>query len=47
MPRFSSPSEPVQITLAELSIEAFYPANAQTGSRLLEDIGAAPGAGQA
>jgi hypothetical protein len=31
----------------ELSIEAFYPANAQTASRLLEDIGAAPGAGRA
>jgi transcriptional regulator with XRE-family HTH domain len=33
----------VDVTLAELSIEAFYPANAQTAARLLEDIGAAPG----
>ena len=30
----------VDITLAELAIEAFYPANAQTAARLLEDIGA-------
>jgi transcriptional regulator with XRE-family HTH domain len=37
----------VDVTLAELSIEAFYPANAQTASRLLEDIGATPGAGRA
>ncbi len=28
------------ITLAELSIEAFYPANASTAARLLEDVGA-------
>ena len=28
------------ITLAELSIEAFYPANARTANRLLADIGA-------
>jgi hypothetical protein len=28
------------ITLAELAIEAFYPANAQTAMRLLRDIGA-------
>jgi hypothetical protein len=32
--------------VAELSIEAFYPANAQTAARLLEDIGAAPGVDQ-
>jgi transcriptional regulator with XRE-family HTH domain len=30
----------IDITLAELSIEAFYPANARTASRLLRDIGA-------
>jgi transcriptional regulator with XRE-family HTH domain len=30
----------VDITLAELSIEAFYPANARTAARLLQDIGA-------
>jgi transcriptional regulator with XRE-family HTH domain len=30
----------VDITLAELSIEAFYPANAATATRLLKDIGA-------
>ena len=30
----------VDITLAELAIEAFYPANAHTASRLLQDIGA-------
>jgi transcriptional regulator with XRE-family HTH domain len=30
----------VDITLAELSIEAFYPANARTAARLLRDIGA-------
>jgi transcriptional regulator with XRE-family HTH domain len=29
----------VDITLAELSIEAFYPANATTATRLLEDVG--------
>ena len=28
----------VDITLAELSIEAFYPANAATATRLLEDV---------
>jgi transcriptional regulator with XRE-family HTH domain len=33
----------VDITLAELAIEAFYPANAHTASRLLQDIGADPG----
>ena len=34
----------VDITLAELSIEAFYPANARTANRLLRDIdvGATP-----
>jgi transcriptional regulator with XRE-family HTH domain len=32
----------VDITLAELAIEAFYPANAATAARLLADIGAAP-----
>jgi transcriptional regulator with XRE-family HTH domain len=32
----------VDITLAELSIEAFYPANAYTANRLLRDVGAAP-----
>jgi transcriptional regulator with XRE-family HTH domain len=31
----------VDVTLAELSIEAFYPANALTAQRLLADIGAA------
>ena len=31
---------PIDITLAELAIEAFYPANARTAARLLEDIGA-------
>jgi transcriptional regulator with XRE-family HTH domain len=30
----------VDITLAELSIEAFYPANARTANRLLRDVGA-------
>jgi hypothetical protein len=30
----------VDITLAELSIEAFYPANARTAARLLREIGA-------
>ena len=30
----------VDITLAELAIEAFYPANARTAARLLRDIGA-------
>jgi hypothetical protein len=28
------------ITLSELAIEAFYPANARTATRLLEEIGA-------
>ncbi len=32
---------PVDITLAELAIEAFYPANASTAARLLQDIGGA------
>ena len=32
----------VDITLAELSIEAFYPANAQTANRLLGDVAAGP-----
>jgi transcriptional regulator with XRE-family HTH domain len=38
----------VDITLAELSIEAFYPANARTANRLLRDIdvGAAPRRGR-
>ena len=31
---------PIDITLAELAIEAFYPANARTAARLLQDIGA-------
>ena len=31
---------PIDITLAELAIEAFYPANARTAARLLSDIGA-------
>ncbi|MGI8410949.1 MAG: helix-turn-helix domain-containing protein [Solirubrobacteraceae bacterium] len=31
---------PVDITLAELAIEAFYPANAHTANRLLQSIGA-------
>jgi transcriptional regulator with XRE-family HTH domain len=30
----------LDITLAEMSIEAFYPANAQTATRLLHEIGA-------
>jgi transcriptional regulator with XRE-family HTH domain len=34
----------VDITLAELSIEAFYPANAHTANRLLRDVGAAAAA---
>ena len=33
----------LDITLAELSIEAFYPANAATAERLLREIGAAGG----
>jgi transcriptional regulator with XRE-family HTH domain len=32
----------VDITLAELSVEAFYPANARTATRLLGEIGAIP-----
>jgi transcriptional regulator with XRE-family HTH domain len=32
----------VDITLAELSIEAFYPANAHTANRLLRDVAVAP-----
>ena len=35
----------VDITLAELSIEAFYPANAHTANRLLHDVGAASATG--
>lgn len=31
----------VDITVAELSIEAFYPANAATATRLLQEIGSA------
>jgi transcriptional regulator with XRE-family HTH domain len=31
----------VDITLAELAVEAFYPANARTAMRLLQDVGAA------
>jgi MmyB-like transcription regulator ligand binding domain len=31
------------ITLAELAIEAFYPANAQTATRLLSNVGLDPG----
>ena len=31
---------PADITISELAIEAFYPANAQTATRLLEEIGA-------
>jgi transcriptional regulator with XRE-family HTH domain len=34
----------VDITVAELSIEAFYPANAATATRLLQEIGADGGA---
>lgn len=30
---------PADITISELAIEAFYPANAQTATRLLEEIG--------
>jgi transcriptional regulator with XRE-family HTH domain len=33
----------VDITMAELSIEAFYPANARTATRLLQEIGADAG----
>jgi transcriptional regulator with XRE-family HTH domain len=33
---------PLDITLAELSIEAFYPANALTATRLLREIAAEP-----
>ncbi len=35
----------VDITLAELAVEAFYPANAHTAGRLLQDIGAGSPAG--
>lgn len=38
---------PLDITLSELSIEAFYPANAQTANRLLREIGSAPRTGSA
>jgi hypothetical protein len=31
---------PTDITLSELAIEAFYPANAHTAMRLMRDIGA-------
>jgi hypothetical protein len=31
----------VDVTLSELAIEAFYPANAHTAMRLLRDVGAA------
>jgi transcriptional regulator with XRE-family HTH domain len=31
---------PADITISELAIEAFYPANARTATRLLEEIGA-------
>jgi len=31
---------PVEVTLSELAIEAFYPANARTAARMLRDIGA-------
>jgi hypothetical protein len=34
---------PTDITLSELAIEAFYPANAHTAARLLQDIGAEVG----
>jgi hypothetical protein len=36
----------VDITLAELSIEAFYPANARTANRLLRDIDVRPASEQ-
>jgi hypothetical protein len=29
----------VDVTLSELSIEAFYPANAQTAMRMLRELG--------
>ena len=29
----------IDVTLAELAIEAFYPANARTANRLLADVG--------
>jgi transcriptional regulator with XRE-family HTH domain len=32
----------VDVTLSELSIEAFYPANAQTAMRMLRELGAEP-----
>ena len=32
----------VDVTLSELSIEAFYPANAQTAMRMLSELGAEP-----
>lgn len=32
----------IDVALAELSIEAFYPANAHAAARLLRDIGADP-----
>ncbi|MDQ6804036.1 MAG: helix-turn-helix domain-containing protein [Actinomycetota bacterium] len=32
----------VDVTLAEVSVEAFYPANARTAMRLLGDVGATP-----
>jgi transcriptional regulator with XRE-family HTH domain len=35
---------PLDITLSELSIEAFYPADAATANRLLASVGAAPSA---
>jgi transcriptional regulator with XRE-family HTH domain len=37
----------VDITLAELSIEAFYPANASTAARLLADVGLSGSRGSA
>ncbi|MGI8428904.1 MAG: helix-turn-helix domain-containing protein [Solirubrobacteraceae bacterium] len=37
----------IDITLSELAIEAFYPANAATATRLLNDVGAEPTAARA
>jgi hypothetical protein len=38
--RLSTFGTAVDVTLSELAIEAFYPANAHTAMRLLHDIGA-------
>jgi hypothetical protein len=38
--RLSSIGTVIDITLSELAIEAFYPANAQTAMRMMSEIGA-------